>query len=114
MRWPRRLLVPVLMVALAITSIGWALSTRDPHRERFTSCERDSGSATVTYDYGANQRVAVVFDSRDGTAVLSLETDQGSGDTPAIGLSGQATFAVFGEPTDLQYPDGRAIDCEGP
>lgn len=112
MRWLRRLLVPILMIALAITSMGWALSTRDPHRERFTSCARDGGSATVTYEYGANERVAVVFDSRDGKTVLSLETDQGSGDTPAIGLSGQATFAILGEPTDLHYPDGRTIDCE--
>ena len=66
---------------------------------------------TVTYDYGANERVAVVLDSRDGKTVLSLETEQGSGDTPAIGLSGQATFSVFGGPDDLQYPDGGNIDC---
>jgi hypothetical protein len=113
MRWLRRLLVPLLLIGLAITSIGWVLSARHPNREGFTSCARDSGSATVTYDYGANERVAVVLDSRDGKTVMSLETNQGSGDTPDIGLSGQASFAVFGEPTELEYPDGRSIDCEG-
>jgi len=66
----------------------------------------------VTYDYGANERVAVVLDSRDGKTVMSLETEEGSGATPAIGLSGQATFSVFGEPDHLEYPDGHSIDCQ--
>lgn len=66
----------------------------------------------MSYGYGANQRTAVVFDSRDDVATVALEMEEGSGDIPDIRHNGQASFVWSGSIDGLRYPDGEAVDCE--
>jgi hypothetical protein len=109
-----RFAVPLLVVALAVTSVGWWRASNpgsgDGRTGRFTSCVFDGQSLTLGYFYGANQLVAPTVDDRSGRIVVSLREVRGEGPTLAIGLGGSATFATSsGGP--VVYPDGTPLRC---
>ena len=68
-----KVVLAAAVVALAITSVGWFRAAADPDVNRFESCVATDGAVTLSYGYGANQRTAVVFDSRDDEATVALE-----------------------------------------
>jgi hypothetical protein len=101
-----------LLVALVITSIGWARASTDPSWERLGTCIAADGRLNVTFTYGANERTALVLDTRDDGGVISVEQVHGTGDTPDIGLGGQASLLYQGDLKDLRYPDGDRVKCK--
>lgn len=111
----RRLLLPgLLLLGLAVTSAGWALSAADaPYVDQVDGCRWDGDVLVVSFSYGANQEVSPVLDTRDGDLVVWLETRSGGGDTPAIGLNGEASFGVFGGTGGrVLGPDGSELVCD--
>jgi hypothetical protein len=100
------------VVALLVTSVGWFRAAADPDLNRFESCVVTDRAVTLSYGYGANQRTAVVYDSRDGVATVALEIEEGSGDTPDVRRNGQASFEYSGDLAGLRYPDGETVDCQ--
>lgn len=107
-----KVVLAAAVVALAITSVGWFRAAADPDVNRFESCVATDGAVTLSYGYGANQRTAVVFDSRDDEATVALEIEEGSGDAPDLRLNGEATFDWSGDLDGLRYPDGETLDCQ--
>lgn len=101
-----------LLLALAITSIGWATARDDPEWERLSGCTAVDGRLNVSFDYGGNERTALVLDTRGGGGVLAVEHVEDSGDTPDIGLGGQASLIYEGAVNELRYPNGDPVDCE--
>lgn len=111
----RRLVLPgLLLVALLVTSVGWALSAADaPYVGQVDRCRWAGDTLVVTFSYGANEEVSPVLDTRDGDLMVWLETRAGGGDTPAIGLIGEARFGVFSDPGGtVLRPDGSEIACD--
>ncbi len=111
MRKIRYLIVGLIALGLVVTSVGWYMSANAGAEQRFRSCRFDGNTLVLTYSYGANQAVEPRFDARDGDLVVSLRTEQGEGDTPAIKLSGEARFMVFGRAGAVRYPDGEQLSC---
>ena len=104
MRAIRYIVVGVLTVGLLVTSVGWYRVASAGSDQHFDSCRFDGQTLVLSYSYGANQRVSP-------TVVVALHVEVGKGSTPAIGLSGEARFAIFGEPTSVRYPDGEKLNC---
>lgn len=103
--------VGALGVALVVTSAGWFMEADDGTEERFDSCGFEDGFLVLAYSYGLNEKVSVTLDTRDGM-VVSLTSEQGSGETPAVGLGGEARFRVGEPPSEpIRYPDGTVLDC---
>jgi hypothetical protein len=111
MRVIRSMVVGLMSVGLIITSVGWYLSGSAGAEQRFESCHLDGDLLVLTYAYCANQAVEPRVDTRDGDVVVSLRTESGDGATPAVGLSGEASFLIFGGSTSVRYPDGEVLPC---
>jgi hypothetical protein len=111
----RRLVLPgLVLVALVVTSVGWARSAADaPYVGQVDGCRWDGDTLVVRFLYGANEEVSPVLDARDGDLVVSLEIRSGGGDTPSIGLGGEASFLVFGDAGGrVLRPDGSELVCD--
>lgn len=104
-------LVGLTGLALVVTSVGWYRSAAAGAEQRFDSCHFEGETLVLGFAYGANQAVEPRIDSRGGDVVVSLRTHAGSGDTPDVGLLGEARFAVFGGPAPVRYPDGEQLSC---
>ena len=89
-----------------------SVAAADPESSRFRSCVVANEVVTLSYAYGANQRTAVVFDSRGDVATVALEIEEGSGDTPDIEYDGEGSFDWSGDLDGLRYPDGETVDCQ--
>lgn len=111
MRDVRNLLAALLTVGVLVTSVGWYRSAHASTAQHFDGCSFDGRTLVLTYSYGANQMVSPRVDTRGRDVVVSLDTKVGNGPTPAIGLSGEARFAVFGGQHTVRYPDGEGLDC---
>ena len=111
MRAVRFILVGLLAVGLLVTSVGWYRAASAGSDQRFESCSFDGTTLVLTYLYGANERVSPTVDARGKDLVVALHVDAGEGATPSIGLSGEARFSIFGDPTSVRYPDGEKVDC---
>ena len=111
MRAIRYIVLGVLTVGLLVTSVGWYRVASAGSDQHFDSCRFDGQTLVLSYSYGANQRVSPTVDTRGGDVVVALHVEVGKGSTPAIGLSGEARFAIFGEPTSVRYPDGEKLNC---
>lgn len=117
----KRLLAALLgltLCALIVTSVGWYRSAQsdeddsDSTKERrFESCHFDGNGLVLSYVYGSNERTEVAVDTRGGGIEVSLTSDLGEGGTFAIGLEGEARFAIFSERTEVRYPDGEVLAC---
>lgn len=105
----------VLLVALVGSNLAW-LATSDGESgqsEPFDSCRFVGDMLTLRYSYGTNQQVTVAVDTREEGVTVSLTSRTGEGDTPAIGLSGEASYFISGGPARVMYPDGEPLDCGG-
>ena len=111
MRAIRYIIVGVLTVGLLVTSVGWYRVASAGSDQQFDSCSFDGQTLVLSYFYGANERVSPSVDTRGGDVVVALHVEAGTGSTPDIGLTGEARFAIFGEPTTVRYPDGEKLDC---
>ena len=111
MREIRYILVGVLAVGLLVTSVGWYRVASAGSEQRFDSCRFDGQTLVLSYLYGANERVSPSVDTRGRDVVVTFHVEAGTGSTPDIGLTGEARFAIFGEPTTVRYPDGEKLDC---
>ena len=110
--------IGLLSVGLLVCGVGWYMSATADERggfhgsdERFESCGFDDEVLTLAWIYGANQAISPKVDTRGPDVIVSLEVEQGDGVTPAIGLSGNARFAIFGGATTIRYPDGTELEC---
>lgn len=111
MRLLRIALVALMALGLVVTSAGWYLSASAGADEPFEDCHFEDGTLVLTFTYGANAAVAPRVDTRGRDIVVSLVSESGSGPTPAIGLSGEARFGIFGQPRSVRYPDGTPLSC---
>jgi hypothetical protein len=111
MRVVRYLLTALLAVGVLVTSVGWYRSAHASTAQHFDGCSFDGRPLVLTYSYGANQMVSPRVDTRGRDVVVALDTKVGNGPTPAIGLSGEARFSVFGGQQTVRYPDGERLDC---
>ena len=111
MRAIRYIIAGALAVGLLVTSVGWYRVASAGSDQHFDSCRFDGQNLVLSYLYGANQRVSPTVDTRGGDVVVALHVEAGTGSTPDIGLTGEARFAIFGEPTTVRYPDGETLDC---
>lgn len=110
MRAIRYIIVGVLAAGLLVTSVGWYRVASAGSDEHFDSCRFDGQTLVLSYSYGANERVSPSVDTRGGDVVASFHVEAGTGSTDDIGLTGEARFAIFGEPTTVRYPDGEKLD----
>lgn len=112
----QRIAVPVLLVALLVTSIGWWRAASDDSTVgRFETCALDGDQLTLSYAYGVNQLLAPSVDTRDpDKVVVELREATGGGNNIDIGLGGQATFGLYGadEDTVVEYADGKRLACD--
>jgi hypothetical protein len=107
----RYIIVGVLTVGLLVTSVGWYRLASAGSDQHFDACRFDGQTLVLSYSYGANERLSPSVDTRGGDVVVALHIEAGAGSTPDIGLTGEARFAIFGEPTTVRYPDGEKLDC---
>lgn len=113
MKVVRYLAEGLLLIGLVVASVGWY---RSDHAEgtdinRFDSCRFEGDTLVLTYVYGANQLISPSVDTRREYIVVGLNTKVGDGITPAIGLSGEARFIIFGGPRSVRDADGHGLDC---
>ena len=111
MRAIRYIIVGVLTAGLLATSVGWYRVASAGSDQHFDSCRFDGQKLVLSYSYEANERVSPTVDTRGGDVVVALHVEAGTGSTTDIGLTGEAGFAIFGEPTTVRYPDGEKLDC---
>jgi hypothetical protein len=114
MRVVRHLLPALLMVGVLVTSVGWYRSAHSSSVQHFDSCTFDGTTLVLTYSYGANEMVSPRFDPRGREVIVALDTKAGDGPVPAIALSGQARFRLFGPRQTVRYPDGERLNCPPP
>jgi hypothetical protein len=114
-RWSRNYLIhAVLALALIAVSAGWyGERSKAATDQRFESCRIDDGVLVLTYTYGANQVVSPSIDTTGDDVIVALEVEDGDGTTPAIGLSGEARFGIFGRDDErtVTYSDGESLTC---
>ena len=110
-----RYTAPVLLVvALIVTSVGWYRGAHSVGGSRFDSCTFDGTTLVLTWTYGVDSRVSPSVDVRSGRIVVGLRENQSSGGHIAVGLPGEARFAVRGASRPVEYDDGTALACPAP
>jgi hypothetical protein len=114
MRVLHHLLSALLLVVVLVTSVGWYRSAHTSTVQHFDACSSDGTTLVLTYSYGASQMVRPRFDARGRDVIVALDTKVGDGPAPAIALSGEARFTMFGAQKALRYPDGERLSCPPP
>jgi hypothetical protein len=104
----------LLVVALIVTSVGWFRSAHAVDGSKFDSCTFDGTTLVLTWTYGVDSFVSPSVDVRSGRIVVGLREDQSSGAHIAVGLTGEARFAVRGASRPVEYDDGTALYCPPP
>jgi hypothetical protein len=100
----------VLVVALAVTSIGWYLSAH-PGGTRFESCHWDGSDLVLGYTYGIGDTVRTLVNPQGDDVVAQLRVDEGGGDHTTQVLTGESRFAISGGPRPVRYPNGAELNC---
>ena len=108
-RW--RALALTLAVALVAVTVTWYWTTHTASERRFESCRFEGNVLVLNWTGGANERTRVELDTRNNVLVASLQTEAGSGGSPAIGLLGEARFTVYGDSRQVRDPKGEMLAC---
>jgi len=100
----------VLVVALAVTSIGWYLSAH-PGGVRFESCHWEGPHLVLGYTYGSGDTVSTMVHPDGDHVVAQLRVDESGGDHTTQVLDGEATYPISGGPLPVRYPNGAELNC---
>jgi hypothetical protein len=100
----------LLVVALAVTSIGWYLSAH-PGGVRFESCRWDGSTLVLGYTYSAGDTVSTMVHPSSGHVEAQLQVHEPDGDQSPQTLTGEARYPVSGGPMPVRYPNGAQLGC---
>ena len=100
----------VLVVALAVTSIGWYLSAH-PGGTRFESCHWEGSDLVLGYTYGSGDTVSTMVHPEGDDVVAQLRVDEGGGNHTTQALTGEARYPISGGPRRCSYPNGAELNC---
>jgi hypothetical protein len=95
----------LLVVALAVTSIGWYLSAH-PGGVRFESCHWDGSKLVLGYTYGAGDTVSTMVHPESDHVEAQLQVHESGGAHTLQVLTGEATYPISGGPIPVEYPNG--------
>lgn len=113
MRRVRYLVPGLLLVGLVATSVGWYRAADAGAGRPFSSCRFDGDTLVLSYTYGVNDAVSPSLDATGPDIVVALRVKHGGGSVPAVGLTGEARFAIYGGHRTVRYPGGEALTCTG-
>jgi len=100
----------LLVVALAVTSIGWYLSAH-PGGTRFESCHWEGDELVLGYTYNVGDTVTTRVAPKDDDVVAQFRIDEASGNHSQQVLQGEARFRVGGGQRPVHYPNGAELNC---
>jgi hypothetical protein len=100
----------VLVVALAVTSIGWYLSAH-PGGTRFESCHWEGSDLVLGFTYGTGDTVRTQVNPQGEDVVAQLRVDEGGGNHTTQLLTGESRFQISGGPHPVRYPNGAELNC---
>ncbi|MGC4111763.1 MAG: hypothetical protein QM747_15365 [Nocardioides sp.] len=100
----------LLVVALAVTSIGWYLSAH-PGGVRFESCHWEGSTLVLGYTYGAGDRVSTMVHPQTDHVEAQLQVHEAGGNRTQQVLTGEASYPISGGPMTVKYPNGAELNC---
>jgi hypothetical protein len=100
----------LLLVALAVTSIGWYLSAH-PGGVRFESCHWDGSRLVLGYTYGPGDTVSTMVRPVGDHVEAQLQVHEADGSHTQQVLTGEATYPVARGPVTVKYPNGAELNC---
>jgi hypothetical protein len=103
-----------LAVIVVLGGIGYYKAVHFEGNQRFSHCTIVSDAILVLdYYYGAGDEVVTSMNPEPGRIVVGIRVHSPGGNRPAIGLSGQAQYILFGslKDTPIVYEDGRELNC---
>jgi len=109
----RYVVLGALVAGLLVTSIGWYRAADAGTERAFDSCRFDGDTLVLTYLYGVDEVVSPTLDATGDDIVVALRVRRVSGSAPAVGLTGEARFAIYGGRRTVRYPGGEALSCTG-
>lgn len=110
----------LLVVGLAITGLGWYLSSHEGANlpwgrdatPRFESCTfDDQGNLTLTIYHGVGEKLTPQVDLRGSEVVVSLGVEVDDRPHIAIGLSSTFRVATDNRTPAVRYADGKRLSC---
>ena len=113
MRGVRYVVPGVLLAGLIITSVGWYRATDAGTDRAFDSCRFDGDTLVLSYTYGVDEAVSPSLDTTGADIVVALRVKHGGGSAVAVGLTGEARFAIYGGHRNVRYPSGEVLTCTG-
>lgn len=80
---------------------------------RTVGCHRSEGGITLSYSYGAGERVAPFMEPRGRGIVVGVAVQGPPPGTivPSIAMLGSASFATIGDPAWIRDPAGKDVPC---
>lgn len=111
MATPWRALALSLAASLAAVAATWYWTTHTASERPFESCHFEGNVLVLKWTAGVNERNSVQLDTRNNALVVSLRTEVGRGDSPAIGLPGEARLTVYGDSKEVKDATGRILAC---